>query len=353
MNYIASMYECFMEEKLPVDVSLFTEEQQIQAQSIFEHLQRKEEYQNKSVDALGRNILPLNHSSLRSPHVDEFFDQLFPDTYAKKNTYRCVPTFDIDHAYAFQAKGVFRNLGGWLKNIATDQSRAIARITYWAGISKDPYDTYEYIIELCRIMEVRPIFFIQMGNYGNGKDVNISFRTAKGKKLITTLQQHGDVGIHPSFLSNVNDMLLRKEIVELQDLLQAPVKKSRQHFLMLSIPETYRKLIDLGIEEDYTMGWAEKTGFRAGTCRPFKWMDLENNELTSLTIFPLALMDGTLKEYMKLSEDGAKIHASQLIHDIKKRHGVFTPLWHNHTVNNQWEWYGWQSVFEYMLKSGK
>jgi hypothetical protein len=353
MNYIASMYECFMEEKLPVDLSLFTEEQHLQAQSFFEHLQRKEEYQNKSVDALGRNILPLNHSSLLVPRVDDFFDQLFPDLYTKKNPYRCVPTLDIDHAFAFQSKGVFRNLGGWLKNLATDQSRALARIAYWAGVSSDPYDTYQYIIELCRVLEVRPVFFVQMGNYGNGKDVNILFHTAKGKKLIKTLQQYGDVGIHPSFLSNTNDTLLRKEIIQLQDILEAPIKKSRQHFLMLSIPDTYRKLIELGIEEDYTMGWAEQTGFRAGTCRPYKWMDLEKHEFTSLTIFPLVMMDGTLKEYMKLSEDDAKNHASQLIHDIKKRHGVFTPLWHNHTVNDRWEWQGWQSVFEYMLKSGK
>ena len=68
--------------------------------------------------------------------------------------------------------------------------------------------------------------------------------------------------------------ILKKEKMRLENIINTPVTFSRQHFLRLSIPETYQNLIDLDIEEDYTMGYAKYAGFRASTCTPFYFFDL-------------------------------------------------------------------------------
>jgi hypothetical protein len=323
------------------------------AAQMFDTLQRAEEYYTAVLDDNGR--FPAEASARHKsgltdlPEVDVFFDSLFPGAYAKEYAYSCVPTFDIDNAFAFKAKGVWKNGGGMLKNILTDPSRALRRLAVWMNTKPDPYDTYEYILNTCASFGLRPLFFIQMGNYANGYDTNIPFDKQAGRELIQFLSERAEIGLHPSFASNADNTLLRKEYELLSELVGKPVTRSRQHYLKLRFPDTYRNLIALGITEDYSMGWASQTGFRAGTCRPFLWFDKEKKEFTKLKIFPFACMDGTLHEYLHLSPREAVDKASDLIEKTRRHQGVFTPLWHNHSVNNLWEWKGWQPVFEQML----
>lgn len=320
---------------------------------MFDLLQRKEEYGLPYRDDKGR--FPAEMAAMvkagksEVPVVDEWIDREFPGAYAAKNRYACIPTFDVDHAYAFSGKGVLKNTGGLLKNVLQDPDRAKSRIACWTGKHPDPYDTYAYILETCRSFGLKPLFFIQMGSYGNGVDVNLNFRGSEGRNLIRFLAKEARVGLHPSFASNENPDLLRREYDLLSEITGEPITASRQHFLMLRFPETYRRLEELGIREDYSMGWASVTGFRAGTCRPFRWYNLEREAFSKLTVFPFSCMDGTLHEYMKLSPDEALNKAESLIETTRRHQGVFVPLWHNHSVNNRFEWAGWQSVFEQML----
>lgn len=323
------------------------------AESLFATLHRKEEYEPVALDDKGR--FPAEKSALfaagkhQIPLVDDYFDSLFPGAYATQYAYQCIPTFDIDNAYAFRGKGMAKNLGGMAKNLFSDPKRALARWQTWTGKQPDPYDTYAYLVETCRSFGLRPIFFIQMGAYANGFDTNIDFRCAEGRRLLQYLAQHGEIGLHPSYASNADAELLKREYNTLSETIGRPVTKSRQHFLMLRFPETYRRLLALGIREDYSMGWASRPGFRAGTSRPFVWYDWQHHEFSDLIVYPFAAMDGTLHEYSRLTPDQALSTVEKLVDETRRHHGVYTPLWHNHSVNNRWEWEGWQPVFEQML----
>jgi len=120
--------------------------------------------------------------------------------------------------------------------------------------------------------------------------------------------------------------------------------------LKLKFPETYRHLIEAGINEDYTMGYASAPGFRAGTCNPFYWFDLEKNEKTSLKIFPITYMEGTFIEDLKLFPDESSAIINNLMNTVKQYNGVFVPLWHNHTVSDTLLWKNWKCVFEKSLE---
>lgn len=319
----------------------------------FETLQRFEEYKPQHLDHFGR--FPAEKSQLyltgkhKLPVVDAFFDDLFPGRYAERFKYQCTPTFDIDNAYAFRAKGFAKNAGGMFKNMLSDRPRAGARWKTWLNAGADPYDTYAYIVECCKSFGMRPLFFIQTGNYNNGKDTNIPFGGKDGRTLLQYLSAHGDIGLHPSFASNADTDLLKREHAQLSEIIGRPVTKSRQHFLVLRFPETYRRLVELGITEDYSMGWSSQVGFRAGTARPFLWYDMERGAFADLMVYPFACMDGTLHEYLNLPPGEAVDTAAALIDEARVRNGLFTPLWHNHSVNDRWEWRGWRTVFEQML----
>jgi hypothetical protein len=118
----------------------------------------------------------------------------------------------------------------------------------------------------------------------------------------------------------------------------------------MTFPETYLALIESGISEEYTMGNVSIPGFRAGICNPFYFFDLKANLCTSLKIFPLSVMDGTLRQYMKLSPEQAIEEYRVLINEVKKVNGIFISLWHNDSLSDKFEWKGWRRVFNEMVK---
>jgi hypothetical protein len=117
----------------------------------------------------------------------------------------------------------------------------------------------------------------------------------------------------------------------------------------LSLPETYRRLIDLGIQEDYTMGYAREAGFRAGTSFPFHFYDLDMEQSTHLKLFPFAVMEGTLKGYKNIPTSEAMNHIRPLVDEVKAVNGLFISLWHNESVAETREWAGWRAVYEEMI----
>jgi hypothetical protein len=125
---------------------------------------------------------------------------------------------------------------------------------------------------------------------------------------------------------------------------------SRQHYLMLSFPHTYQQLQKLGIREDYSMGYAANSGFRAGTFTPFRFYDLTTECETTLVIHPFAVMDVTLRHYLKLTPDDALERIKQLIDKVRKVDGTFTSLWHNESLSEHGVWKGWRGIFEGMVE---
>jgi len=118
----------------------------------------------------------------------------------------------------------------------------------------------------------------------------------------------------------------------------------------LLFTETYQNLIKLGIKEDYTLGYATDTGFRAGTCTPFNFYDLYNEKETSLKIFPFQVMDTTLNQYLKLDVEEAVERISHMIEKVKQVRGTFISLWHNESLSDHGHWKGWEPVYKKMLE---
>ena len=138
----------------------------------------------------------------------------------------------------------------------------------------DPYDTYDYILEFCKKHKISHLFFFLLGDYGKN-DKNISYDSSALHKLINHLFSDSNIGIHPSYNSFLNPDQIKKEVLRLKNILGSSIDKSRFHFLRFKYPDSCKNLISNEIYNDYSMGYSDLAGFRAGTCTPFYFYDLE------------------------------------------------------------------------------
>lgn len=281
--------------------------------------------------------------------IKELIERKFPTIEFPEKQYTFVSTIDIDNAYAYREKGFTRSVGGYFKSVFKFNFPEIGeRTKVLLGLQKDPYDTYSFQLEMLKKYKFKSIYFFLLGDYGVN-DKNLPVESKKFQALIKMLGDYAEVGIHPSYGSNKSRDQLKKEVMRLSKVMHRDITNSRQHFLKLTLPETYRNLIDLDITDDYTMGYASLVGFRASICTPFNFYDLDNELETNLKVHPFAIMEGTLKYYMNIPPEDAMHYIKPLIDEVKNVNGTFISLWHNDTLNDQKIWKGWKSIYEQMV----
>ena len=97
------------------------------------------------------------------------------------------------------------------------------------------------------------------------------------------------------------------------------------------------------------MGYAARPGFRAGICSPFYFYDIEKEAVSNLVVCPFAVMDVTLRNYMKADPEQAVEIISRLVSEVKKVNGIFISLWHNESLSENAHWKGWKKVYEQLV----
>ena len=304
--------------------------------------------------------LAYKHDFLQKPLINiwakslmQKIKQKHPDLEVISPTYNYISTIDIDNAFYYLEKGFVRSLAGFFASIFSFDFNGIQqRFAVLLGKQKDPYDTYDAQLKLQKEYNLKVIYFILLADYGLN-DKNISFTKRKFQLLIKRLADYASIGIHPSYGSNTNFAKLPKEIKRLEGITKREVTKSRQHFLKLTLPETYNQLVDFGIRDDYTMGFASAIGFRASICSAYTFYNLDTETILPIKIHPFAVMDATLLYYLKLSPEQSLTQISALIEEVKNVNGTFISLWHNDTFSNYKQWEGWESVYKEMIKVAK
>ena len=115
------------------------------------------------------------------------------------------------------------------------------------------------------------------------------------------------------------------------------------------MPKSYNTLIHAGLTDDYTMGYADATGFRAGISSPYPFYDLERDIETGLTIHPFCVMDTTLQKYLHLTPEEGVERYRTLVDKVRHVGGTFCCIIHNQNLCERYGWEGWRNVYERML----
>ncbi|MBR9921476.1 MAG: hypothetical protein GYB31_11610 [Bacteroidetes bacterium] len=345
-NKIPILFDCpNTEADLPFDLLA----------AVFYLVARVEEYQDFQADTHGR--FPASESILVKagfqewPLVDiwaslllEQLQQKFPGLIEHHRHFHYQPTYDIDLPWKYGHRPTARKVGSLAKDILRVNLQNLSqRIKIQLG-AKDPFNTFDLIESLHKPNAENVRYFLPFGESGPF-DKNPNPTDKDWQQLCQKLHHSAKTGIHPSYASTDQPEKLAQECAQFERILGAPPKASRNHYLRFRLPDTYRQLIREGIQEDYSMGFAETVGFRAGTAHVYPWYDLEKEEQTNLMIHPFAFMDVSLKNYMRLSPKGALKKMQLLADRISQSGGQLISIWHNNSLETKGEWAAWTSMY--------
>jgi len=325
--------------------------------AVFYIISRYEEYGNYIPDEHGRfcgkDSFMYKKNIHTKPLVDIWRQALYTELkesfdYAQDGTikYKTLATIDIDRLYLYKEKRLIKSGGGIVKDILKGKfSHVSKRLNVLTLQDADPHDNLSTIIDYYKTQNTELKVFWLLGDKSK-YDNNLSHSHPEQKNIIQKVSEYAEVGIHPSYNSYNSIAQIKTEKQRLETILGKHVPASRQHFLRMKLPQTYQQLILAGITNDYTMGWHDIIGFRAGTAHTFNWYDIENETETSLQITPFVAMDVTLKNYMGLNMEQATIILNDLQNEIKKYGGTYATIGHNESLSGWGEWEGWDSYLK-------
>ena len=323
-------------------------------------LSRYEEYLPHVKDEYGRYLatesLAYNHEFLDQPVVDIWaykfkavLQERFSDYSYPERKYSIQPVIDVPVAYYFKNKGLLRAIGGSFRDLIKFRFKQFyQRHLAMLGFVRDPYDTFKWIITKQKQYDFKFMVFFLVGRYSS-YDKNISLNKKAFVSLIKSVSDYCLVGLKPSFFALDDISLLKEEKQKLEFVTNFKVEATRNSHSKLNLPESYRNLIELEVTKDYTMGYINHLGFRAGTCTPFQFYDLDYEMQTPLQVNPFQCFDFALLKHK--SQLDKKETLLKLIKKVKDVNGTFIPLFHNYSFSNEERWNGFRELFSIILES--
>jgi hypothetical protein len=312
---------------------------------------RYEEYLPHTKDLYGRyahiNSLAYKENFLNIPLVNIWIHNLatnlkrqFATWSFQLSTFNFQPSYDIDIAWSYKEKGILRNIGGFLKSPSLD------RLTTLLGKSEDPYDCYNFLDGLHVEHNLKPLYFFLVARENGQYDKNILPNNEAMQILIKMHANKYDIGIHPSWKSYDAFEILKEEKNILETISTKEIIASRQHYIKFNLPEGYRRLVDVGIKQDYSMGYGTTNGFRASVASSFYWYDLINEKITTLRIHPFCFMDSNCFYKQKLSIEESFEELMHYYQINKKVNGNMITIFHNNLLGTDKEFEGWSELYK-------
>ncbi len=303
----------------------------------FYMLSRYEEYLPHVKDQRGRypatESLAFKKDFLKLPVVDlwaykfrKALQQHFPRKEFPERQFKIKNILAVAQAYKYQKKGIMRNIGGGVTDLFKLYFKSfyerIRALSYW---SKDPYDIYDVLIQFSKQHQIKWEFLFQLSDYSE-QNKNISYNKVSYQTLIKSMGDYGKLGllIGQGALSDLSE--LKKEKKRWEQIVKRDLKRVLSPSYGLNLPQLYNNCDTLEIEGDYSMCFPDKIGFRAGTCTPFLFYDLNLERSSPLVLYPTAFNS---RAFEPLSFFEVKTVLERLKKTVKSVNGSLVMVYNN------------------------
>jgi hypothetical protein len=272
----------------------------------------------------------------------------FPKLKTHPKPYSYTSLLDINASHAFAHRGLFRSFGGLFHDLGLLRFRRVAeRIKVWIYPERDPYDNFSLLVDLHKTYDIKSLFFFQFATYSM-YDKNVSPNNNNFRFLIKSIADYSKIALTASYSSFDDLEQLKKEKKKLSGVINRPVDTCRMRYNRIDFPQTYRNLVDSGFTDDYTMGYTREPGFRAGTCTPFYFYDINLEIQQPIRIHPFAFHDYAFANLD--SKDGILKRLNALYQEVHKVNGNFITIFSNEILGTAHK-VDWKDLYTSVLKS--
>lgn len=318
-------------------------------------LTRQEEVGRTDLDRHGRFPATASHAYkhdyLERPIVDEWLHVLgqviartWPGIMLTQHRFSIKVSHDVDSPslYAFKPwKTIARMMAGhalkrrdlhafftapWIKLASKDKLH-----------SADPYNTFDWLMDVSEAYNLTSAFYFICGRT-SAMDADYDPEHPIIRTLMRRIHERGhEIGLHPSYGSYKKPELIAQETRRLRAVLaeeniQQSAIGGRMHYLRWEQPTTLQAWNDAGMTYDTTLSYADRTGFRCGTCFEYPAFNTNTQQSLQIRIRPLIAMECTVIDdvYLGLGvTQAAENKFLELKEKCRKLSGCFTLLWHN------------------------
>ena len=324
----------------------------------FYMISRYEEYLPHVKDEMGRFMasesLAFKEGFLQQPVVDIwayiFKNKLleaFPEMIFRKKKLIVHPVIEAAQPFAYKQKGIFRSVVGYFNSFLKGKFRnIIARSQVILGVKRDPLDTFKWIVNKATRSKFNLTVFFLLGN-SLVFDESMNTHRQKFKMLIKYVSDYKEVGLIFSFNSLNDYEMLKNEKRRMEEITNRSLESSINSEFLVNLPDIYRHLVELEVKRDFTMVFRDTVGFRAGTCTPFLFYDLDYEIKTPLIVHPAAMT--TLAFQTKYASDIEKV-VGNILKTVENVNGTFTIIFSNKDFSSAESNKVWRNIFSEKLQ---
>lgn len=330
--------------------------------SIFFMLSRYEEAVIKDRDRQNRfsALSSVCYSSglLLRPVVNEYLELLWqmllmlaPGLTRKKRAPQTTLTSDVDWPFNPDNQSLIRMIKSMISRIVKHgQVRKAAEIlkeytrVKRIGWKADSFNTFGYLMTLAEQHSITMVFYFICDHSAGTIDGNYDINDPLIKELMLEIHRRGHrIGLHSSYNTYLDATQISREANILRNILKAlNIQQEelgvRQHYLRYQTPDTIVYLNNAGFDYDTSLSYADRPGFRTGSCYEFSMYDLHNRSKLKIKERPLIAMEHAVisRGYMELGYTAASLAMfRQLKQQCHLYNGNFILLWHNSFFTNK------------------
>ncbi len=293
-------------------------------------LSRYEEYLPHVKDSEGRFLasesIAYKHHFIDRPVVDiwvirfkKILKNIFPNSIIHEPTPTTKVIINVPQAFAFKKVGFLRTIGGYGRDFFKFRIKQLfIRTQVLLGLRKDPYDVFSWLVNIQKQASEKFVLFFELGNYSE-ESKNIKHSKRSFMSLLKMVGDYSYVGLLVSKSASQSITVLKEEKKRIEHITNRPLRRAKIADYRLTLPYSYRDLLDQEILEDYTMGYPDVSGFRAGTCSPFLFYDLDYEMQTPLVLHPFCIHISEIIDPVRQTID--RVGLEKIQHAVKSVEG--------------------------------
>jgi hypothetical protein len=290
---------------------------------------------------------------LERPIVNEYVEilwetmsRIWPELVRIKRSFRMLISCDVDHPFDLASTSLSKTARRILARCLRDKNPTLAArdgLNYiFKKFGSDRFDSYRNNIDWMMLVNQKAgnvvVFnFIPIQTDAKRDDpTNIASQSLMNLLECISTSGH-QLGIHPGYKTFDSPLNIERSVREFSKMcstlgISHTNSGGRQHYLRYDIGITPRLLDSHGLSYDSSLGFADKAGYRCGTCYEYSMYDLIERNRLRIKQRPLVAMDCTIVSdtYEGLGFSSSALERFEKFKSISRQfNGDYSLLWHN------------------------